>query len=264
MSEVNKKKCADKNCSNEFAPFNTIQKYCSHQCQSKNKKPNLKLKPLYTPPKPKKCLECGEKFVPKNVSTEKVCGNYDCRVEYALKIVEKNKLSNKKIEKRKKAEEKNLLKEKLKTRSDYEKELQKEINTIIRLIDKGSVCHSTLKPLNDKFDAGHFKSCGSSPSIRFNLFNIYAQSVYANQYLSGDQINFMNGLSEIYGEEHKEYVLSLKKLYPILKLSIDEYKEKIVLARQVVKHLKLENKIYPALKRIELRKEYNDFLGIYK
>jgi len=116
--------------------------------------------------------------------------------------------------------EKSVIKEKLKTKSDYEKELQKEINTIVRLIDKGSFCHSTKKPLNDKYDAGHFYSVGSNNSIRFNLFNIYAQSVYANQYLSGDQINFLNVLSEVYGEEHKEYVLSLKGLYSYVKLTI--------------------------------------------
>jgi Bacteriophage Lambda NinG protein len=160
--------------------------------------------------------------------------------------------------------EKKQLKEKLKTKSDYEKELQKEINTIVRLVDKGSVCHSTLNPLNDKFDAGHFFSCGSNPSIRFNLMNIYSQSVYANQYLSGDQINFMNGLEEIYGTEHKDLVMSLKSKYPILKLAIQELKEKIAIAREIVRELKAINLTYSPKVRLELRRKYNEILGIYK
>jgi len=123
---------------------------------------------------------------------------------------------------------------------------------------------STKKPLNDKFDAGHFFSVGSNNSIRFNLFNIYAQSVYANQYLSGDQINFLNVLSDVYGEEHKEYVLSLKGLYAYVKLSIEDLKEKIVIARQIVNELKKADLIYPTKARLELRKKYNERLGIYK
>lgn len=156
-----------------------------------------------------------------------------------------------------------VTRESLKTLSDYTKELQKEINTIVRLIDKDFKCISTGKPLNDKYDAGHFYSCGSNPSLRFNLLNIYAQSVYANQHLSGDQINFINGINENYGSGLKSIVLRLKKDYPILKLNREQLKEKIHIARSIVKHLKIENKTYNSIERIELRKKYNKMLGIY-
>ena len=53
--------------------------------------------------------------------------------------------------------------------TDWNKKAQTKINLIVRLIDKGSFCHSTKKPLNDKFDAGHFYSVGSNNSIRFFL-----------------------------------------------------------------------------------------------
>lgn len=154
--------------------------------------------------------------------------------------------------------------ESLKTLSDYSKELQKEINTIVRLIDKGFVCISTGKPLNDKFDAGHFYSVGSNPTLRFNLLNIYAQSVYANQYLSGDQINFINGIKENYGSGLKSIVLRLKSDYKIIKLSKEDLKEKIIISRSIVKHLKIENKTYNSFERIELRKKFNKMIGIYE
>jgi predicted AAA+ superfamily ATPase len=202
----------------------------------------------------RKCVTCKEKFTPQ--ANTQICCSPWCAIEYTKK--KKTKEADK-VWKTQKSE----LKESLKTKSDYEKELQKEINTIVRLIDKGSFCHSTKKPLNDKFDAGHFYSVGSNNSIRFNLFNIYAQSVYANQYLSGDQINFLNVLSEVYGIEHKEYVLSLKGLYTYIKLSIEDLKEKIVIAKQIVKELKKSDLIYPAKMRLQLRKVYNDRIGIY-
>ena len=155
------------------------------------------------------------------------------------------------------------LRQKLKTNSDYCKELQKEVNTIVRLIDKGSQCISTLKPLNNKFDAGHFYSVGSNPSLRFHLDNIHAQSVYANQYLSGDQMNYLNGLDKVYGTNYKEYVIDLKRKYPILKLSVDELKEKIVIAKEIVKELKNENSEYDDSARLYLRTLANDRLSIY-
>lgn len=155
------------------------------------------------------------------------------------------------------------MKENVKTKSDYERELQKEINTIVRLIDKNQVCISTLKPLNAKFDAGHFYSMGITPALRFNLNNIFAQSVYANQYLSGDQINFINGLSQLYGENYKDYVLNLKSVYKDLKLHIYEIKDKIKIAREIVKELKEQNQSYDPDTRRFLRNIYNLRIGIY-
>jgi len=160
--------------------------------------------------------------------------------------------------------EKKVLKTALKTKSDYERDLQKEINTIVRLIDKGFVCISTGKPLNDKFDAGHFYSRGANATLRFNLFNIYAQSVYANQYLSGDQTNFIAGLRQYYGNDHAEYVLSLKSIIEPLKLTSDDLKEKTAIARGIIKWLKLQEKIFNAKERMELRLKFNNELGIYK
>jgi hypothetical protein len=160
--------------------------------------------------------------------------------------------------------EKKEIRTKLKTKSEYEKDLQVLINKIVRLIDKNTVCISTQKPLNDKFDAGHFYSVGSSPELRFNLFNIYAQSVYANQYLSGDQINFMNGLEAIYSKEVKDMVLNLKVDYKPLKLQIIDIEKAIQVAKSIVKHLELENKpMYTPQERIFLRGKFNKMIGIH-
>jgi hypothetical protein len=181
------------------------------------------------------------------------------KVIYQKSFLPKVSLKLKSFQKQKTKE----MKENVKTKSDYEKELQKEINTIVRLIDKDQVCISTLKPLNAKFDAGHFYSVGSTPALRFNLNNIFAQSVYANQYLSGDQINFLNGLSQLYGENYKDYVLNLKSVYKELKLHIYEIKDKIKIAREIVKELKEQNEVYDADTRRFLRNIYNLRIGIY-
>lgn len=204
--------------------------------------------------KDKKCKVCQEKFTPIQFA-QTACG-YKCAMIHSKNLKLAKELKEWKVEKA-------ILKDKLKTLSDYAKDLQKEVNTIVRLIDKDTQCISTLKPLNDKYDAGHFYSVGSNPSLRFNLDNIHAQSVYANQYLSGDQMNYLNGLSDVYGSDYKEYVISLKSVYKVLKLSKDDYTDKITVARGLIKWLKLQDRKYTVSERIELRKKFNDSIGIY-
>jgi hypothetical protein len=51
LADIKLKVCADKNCSNEFKQYNSLQKYCGSVCMNKNRKPDLKLKSLYKIPK---------------------------------------------------------------------------------------------------------------------------------------------------------------------------------------------------------------------
>lgn len=156
------------------------------------------------------------------------------------------------------------MKENVKTLSDYKSDLQKEINTLVRELDKGHNCISSDLPLDRKFDAGHLFSRGSNPSLSFNLMNIYAQSVYANQWKAGDQINYIEGLEGTFGYKHKEYVLSLKKLYPILRLTSEEIKPKIEIVKSLIKWVKLQDRNFSNEERILYRKEFNAKIGIYK
>jgi len=206
-----------------------------------------------------KCIYHKTKFEAKYFNQKFCLSDDECIKAFNEWVKEQNE---KKIAKQWQKEKK-VIKEKLKTKSDFEKELQTQINKIVRLIDKGSVCISSLKPLNNKYDAGHFYSRGSNPTIKFHLMNIFAQSVYSNQYLSGDQINFLSGLEQLYGKDIKEYVLSLKSRYNAIKLSQEDLKEKTQIAKQIVKYLELENKTYNAKERIELRNKFNKMIGIY-
>ena len=51
MDNQKLKVCGDKDCDKTFKQYNSLQKYCSPGCQNKNRKVNLKLKPLYKIPK---------------------------------------------------------------------------------------------------------------------------------------------------------------------------------------------------------------------
>jgi len=205
------------------------------------------------------CKHCNVKFEQKYFNIRFCLGNNDCILAF------NNFVKEKKEQQRKKEwnKQKKTMTEDLETKPILEKKLQTIINTIVRLIDKGSFCHSTKKPLNAKYDAGHFYSVGSNNTIRFNLFNIYAQSVHANQHLSGDQLNFLEVLRDVYGDNHAEYVLSLKSRYKYIGLTIEELREKIIISKKIVNELKKLDLTYSKEMRLRLRQEYNKRIGIY-
>lgn len=197
----------------------------------------------------KKCKICGTGFI--RNGTQIVCSAL-CGLKYSQK--QKEKAWRKK---------KTQLKDTLKTHSDWVKELQIEINGIVRLIDKGSVCISSLKPLNDKYDAGHRFSTGAFPSLRFHLFNIHAQSVWQNQYNSGNPDGYDHGLECIYGLDYLNEVHDLKKRFKTLKLTTPELTTAKAKAKKIRKGLNDLNLIYTPKQRIELRKKINKELGLY-
>lgn len=156
------------------------------------------------------------------------------------------------------------LKERLKTRTDYEKDLQKLVNQIARLIDRGAPCVSSLRPITGKCDGGHRFSTGSFPALRFNLFNIHAQSVAENQYRGGNPDGYDHGLSTMYGDAYVEMVHGLKKKYPVLKLTQDELKEAIKKARILISEILCAIPPLTPDMRIKWREAANNKLNIYK
>lgn len=155
-------------------------------------------------------------------------------------------------------------KDKLKTPKEHSAILQKVINAIVRELDKGCVCISNRKPIPiGQNQGGHFFSRGAYPELRFNLHNIFCQSVHDNMYKSGNITGFISGLSEEYGKEYSTYVQALKNCCKGLKLSIDEIKEATTKAREILKSLKDANITHSPKQRIRLRSEYNKYIGIY-
>ena len=151
-------------------------------------------------------------------------------------------------------------KESLRSKSYFEKLLQTEINSIVRLIDIDKGCiscdHGWGKPATRQFHAGHRLSIGSNPALRFNLFNIYRQCSVCNNYLSGNERAFDKGILFIYGSDMLDTIKSLSSKYKALNLSIEDLKEKIILSKKAIKDI-LSGKDYS-------RKEINESICIYE
>lgn len=166
-----------------------------------------------------RCKECKEKFEPKYFN-QKFCMEYDsCVKAFAL-------LSNKEAWK----EKKKVLKESLKTKQDYIREVQVVFNKWIRLRDSGLNCISCNKPAK-KENAGHYRSVGGTPSLRFNPLNCHLQCEYCNTFQHGNLIPYRKNLIKKIGVENVEWLEKehepAKYTIPELILMKQEYKEKI-------------------------------------
>ena len=175
----------------------------------------------------RKCKMCKEKFEPKYNSVQMVCSP-KCAINYS-KQLEENKKAKEWIKRKKK------MSNEIKTRSEHLKELQTIFNKFIRLRDKDKPCISCNKPLKEKYDAGHYRSVGSTPELRFNEDNVHGQCVYCNQHLHGNLIEYRKGLKKRIGEEK---VLLLENYCIPLKLSIPEIVELKVIYKDKTKQIK--------------------------
>jgi hypothetical protein len=204
--------------------------------------------------KDKKCKHCRNLFTPSR-PLQQAC-SISCAI--GLENVRKDKAW-------KKRKKEGL--EKLKTLSDFKSDLEEEINHIVRLIDKGHECISSGAK-NYQVNAGHLYSVGAFPELRFNLLNIYNQSVHDNMHRAGNGVIYKERIKEVFGHEVSDEIEELKAKYPRLGITISEIKEAIKRAREAVRYLKKHTqdleKPYSTEDRILLRRLYNGLIGIYK
>lgn len=205
-----------------------------------------------------RCKECKEKFEPKTF-LQKFCMEKETCITAFLEFKKEKEEEQRKKKWRK---EKKEIKQKLETHTDLQKKLQKEINTIVRLIDKGHPCISSGRPLGKNYDAGHLYTTKAHPTLRFHLFNIFAQSVHDNQHKGGNELEYFLRLEEVFNKDLQDNILRLKQI-PALHLTKDELREKTAIARGIVKWLKLQDRQFTHEERISLRIRFNQELGIY-
>lgn len=154
------------------------------------------------PTKAKKCrvAACGASFVPSRMG-QAVCSpacalidgpRHAPKARKALADIERKDIK--------------VRKEKLKTRGDHMREAQQAFNAYIRARDQaaGHLCISSGKPLDwsgNAVDAGHYRSVGSAPHLRFDERNCHAQSKQDNRFLSGNAVDYRIGLIARIGQE---------------------------------------------------------------
>lgn len=101
-----------------------------------------------------------------------------------------------------------ILKKGLKTRSDHLKEAQTVFNKYIRLRDAKDPCISCSRHHSGQYHAGHYKSVGAYPELRFEELNCHKQCSACNDgnKLSGNIHEYRKGLIKKIGIEQVEWL----------------------------------------------------------
>lgn len=128
-----------------------------------------------------KCKVCGQPFVKTFSSTQKVCSP-ECAIKLARDNAQK---AQERAEKKKQREQ-----AKLKSRSEWLKEAQSIFNKFIRLRDKDQPCISCGRYHQGQYHAGHYRSVGACPELRFCELNVHKQCAPCNDHKSGNIIEY--------------------------------------------------------------------------
>jgi hypothetical protein len=128
------------------------------------------------------------------------------------------------------------MREHVKSISSWRRDLQQVFNQFIRMRDQHKGCVSCGKPLNTKFDAGHFYSVGSYPNLRFTETNCFGQCVECNQHKHGNLLEYAIGIEKRIGKSKLEELKSMRN--DRLSLPLDKIKELIYYYKDKVKELK--------------------------
>ncbi|KAE9640644.1 recombination protein NinG [Pseudomonas sp. PB103] len=168
-------------------------------------------------PRPKKCAvkACRASFVP-HVSFQSWCSP-DCAVVIARGNQEKKRKALASIERR----EIKVRKEKLKSRAEHMREAQAAFNEWVRLRDSHRPCVSCGRHHEGQYHAGHYRSVGANPELRFEPLNVWKQCAPCNTYLSGNLVNYRLSLLQLIGPDKVDW---LEGPHPARKHSIEEIK----------------------------------------
>lgn len=150
--------------------------------------------------KEKTCKQCRKPFVPQRM------GQVACSPLCALGLAQSKRAN---AEHTAKIRETKARKDAIKTRGQWVRETQIEFNKLIRARDRaaGHACISSGRPLDwtgNNVDAGHYRSVGSAPHLRFDERNCHAQSKKDNRYGSGCAVDYRIGLIARIGLEAVE------------------------------------------------------------
>lgn len=136
---------------------------------------------------------CGQRFTPQR-EMQAAC-SVPCAIAMAARTAAKATKAAAAEDKRKTRAQL----EAMKTLPELLAEAQREFNRFIRLRDAHQPCICCGQPLGDQrfggaYDAGHYRSVGSAPHLRFDERNCHAQRKVCNNHKAGNHVEYRAGL----------------------------------------------------------------------
>jgi len=142
-------------------------------------------------PRKRKCSICKGMYLPSQ-ELQAACG-----IECAIEAGRRKKAA---LERR----NDRLRKQGMKPRSQWLAEAQAAFNAFIRARDAALPCISCGRHHQGSWDAGHYRSVGAQPALRFDETNVHKQCVPCNQHKAGNIVEYRIGLVQRIGREAVE------------------------------------------------------------
>ena len=184
---------------------------------------NTKAKPAK--PKFNVCKVCDNRFEAWN-STQQACSIHCAIVLSQIKAAKKEKKVNREAKRKLKDEDRSL----------QLKKTQQLFNKYIRIRDCLEPCISCRRHHPGQYHAGHYRTVGANPELRFDERNCHKQCSACNNHLSGNIVNFRIALVNKLGVDVVDEIEGPHKAkrytIPELKDLQELYKSKIKLVEQ--------------------------------
>ncbi|WP_313087175.1 recombination protein NinG [Stutzerimonas nitrititolerans] len=153
-------------------------------------------------PRPKKCRNtaCRTEFVPaRPLQTA-------CSVACAIALTQATKARQSREQDKQERAARRAARERIKTKGDYLRETQAAFNEWIRERDRDLPCISCGRHHQGQWHAGHYRTVGANPELRFNPLNVHKQCAPCNNHKSGDIVNYRINLVERIGADQVEWL----------------------------------------------------------
>lgn len=192
-------------------------------------------------PKFKNCAVCGGPFTPAR-TTQRVC-SVPCAQTWAeQRSQEKAEKEARKVHR--------AQKEKLKSRSDRIHEAQAAFNAYIRERDRDEPCISCQRTEAEiqhdnrggLWDAGHYRSRGACPELRFHPMNAAKQCKQCNRDKSGHVVEFRIHLQARIGADNLAWI---EGPHQAQKLTVEDLIDVKLYYRFLLKQMKIERGTTP-------------------
>lgn len=144
-------------------------------------------------PRPRKCSNCGTSFTQQRMG-QQVCSP-PCAQSFARRLREQQERKADKARK-----------QAMKSRRDWLKEAQVAFNAFVRQRDASEPCISCGRHHEGQYHAGHFRSVGAQPALRFNELNVHKQCAPCNNHKSGNIVEYRIRLLQKIGREAVEFL----------------------------------------------------------
>ncbi len=152
--------------------------------------------------RPKKCRNtaCRAEFVPaRPLQTA-------CSVGCAIALTQTQKARESRRQEQQERAARRAARERIKTKGDHLRETQAAFNEWIRERDRDLPCISCGRHHQGQYHAGHYRTVGANPELRFNPLNVHKQCAPCNNHKSGDIVNYRINLVERIGADQVEWL----------------------------------------------------------